>query len=290
MYNIREVQLVQLDILKQVIALCEKHNIKYYAVYGTLLGAVRHKGFIPWDDDIDIAMLRPDFDRFCEIAEKELPKPYFLQTHKTDPEYYLHIARVQNLDTTLVEQAYSHLNIKFGICVDIYPLDGVSNDASVEKQIEKFRFYRRWYGLCMTSWIDARKCWKKYVKLLLGKVINLFCYGYKPVQFFYDKMEELYRTTSYETAREYVADWHTFDININIAVYKKEIFATTRKAMFEDIEIAIPGKAEELLEYMYGDFMRLPPEEKRVAHHGYVAIDTKTAYIEYIKNKGVVQQ
>lgn len=116
-----ELQKCQLGILKEIDRVCKENQIKYCLAFGSCLGAVRHKGFIPWDDDVDVFMPIDDFERFNHCYEK-IKKPYFIQSKLTDKEYGLLITRVRNSDTTLIEKAEINRNINHGVFVDIYPL------------------------------------------------------------------------------------------------------------------------------------------------------------------------
>ena len=121
--NLRQCQLRQLDILKEIDRICQKHQISYWLDGGTLLGAVRHGGFIPWDDDIDIAMWKPDLERFTAVAQTELPETLFLQTPKTDPEVNSPIVKVRDLNSLYVEDSEDfRANYQKGLYVDIFPM------------------------------------------------------------------------------------------------------------------------------------------------------------------------
>jgi len=115
---------VQLDMLFYVDRICKKHNIQYYLDYGTLLGAVRHKGFIPWDDDLDISMMRPDYERFKKIMREEIEEPYFLQTAYEGLPVFS-IAKIRNSNTTCLEKNFWDIDMNHGIFMDIFPLDSV---------------------------------------------------------------------------------------------------------------------------------------------------------------------
>lgn len=113
--DLDKLKLIELDILNETISVCKKLNIRYYVLGGTLLGAVRHKGFIPWDDDIDIGMLRSDYDVFVEKAPQYLSKHLFLQTHKTDPQFFHGFAKIRNSDTIFIETVCKTKKMNHGI-------------------------------------------------------------------------------------------------------------------------------------------------------------------------------
>lgn len=128
--KIKEVWAVELDLLAEFQRVANKYNIKYMANGGTMLGAVRHKGFIPWDDDIDIMLMRDEYDRLCEIAEKEFNYPYFFQTERSDPGSFRCHAQLRNCKTTalLIDEQLGSFNYNQGIFIDIFPLDAVSDN------------------------------------------------------------------------------------------------------------------------------------------------------------------
>ena len=121
--TLRQLQLAELDILLEIDRVCTENNIKYFLDSGTALGAVRHKGFIPWDDDIDICMMRDDYEKFIRLAPEKLSQKYFLQTLKTDPGYNKLHAKVRKNGTVFKEDANLMRNMNHGLFVDIYPFD-----------------------------------------------------------------------------------------------------------------------------------------------------------------------
>lgn len=121
-FDLRALQLCELDLLKEVDRICKKHDIPYFLAFGTALGAVRHKGFIPWDDDVDVLMKYPDYLRFQEVCKTELPPHLFYQDWQTDPAYYLPWAKIRNSRTTSLVPEMADYPINWGVCVDIFPL------------------------------------------------------------------------------------------------------------------------------------------------------------------------
>ncbi len=141
--DIRELQLFKLNVLKDIAEVCERNQIQYYLYGGTLLGAIRHKGFIPWDDDIDIAMLWDDYCRFLKIAQKELGKKYFVQNYKTDKGYYCLWTTIRVNNTTSLLVGVKKLDIHWGICIDVFPLISMmENEKKYKKQLNAFKIAR----------------------------------------------------------------------------------------------------------------------------------------------------
>ena len=122
--NLRELQLVELEILKDFIRVCEELNVQYFLDSGTLLGCIRHKAFIPWDDDIDVSMPREDYEIFIKEGQKLLKDGYFLQNYNTDLEFIANFSKIRNTDTTFIESSIKDLKINHGVYIDIFPLDG----------------------------------------------------------------------------------------------------------------------------------------------------------------------
>src|SRR5690554_5979187 len=126
--QLAKVHKVQLEIANEVKRICEKNNIKYFMIAGTLLGAVRHRGFIPWDDDLDIGMLRNDYKRFIELAAKELNDTYYLETWYTSSGYGMPFAKIRKNDTRYIEKSSKDVKCHPGIFIDIFPFDNVPNN------------------------------------------------------------------------------------------------------------------------------------------------------------------
>ena len=140
-----ELQKTELDLFCCFAEACEKLNLNYFLVCGSALGAARHQGVIPWDDDFDVGMYREDYNKFMELAPAILPEGIFLQNYKTDPAFPYVFAKLRNSNTTFVQTLMSDLNINHGVYIDIFPLDGYPEDAREQKKLatQKARYVRR---------------------------------------------------------------------------------------------------------------------------------------------------
>ena len=267
MNKLSELQQCQFDILLEIDRICSKHNIPYYLAYGTCLGAYRHHGFIPWDDDIDICMMAEDLERLKEYKEEFL-SPYFLQCQETDPEYGPMIARVRDSDTTLIERTEVERDINHGVFVDIYPLfPSYENSKKATRKIICSYIYRLLlYGHAPYNHGGVVK-----------KVANLLLKITPPALKTAIK-RHTYAVMRKETNTGFVSILYGGDERVS---YKKEWLFPTKKMMFEDYSLPVPGQVEKYLEYSYGDYMKLPPPEKQTVHHDYVFVDVHNSYLKY---------
>lgn len=257
----------QLIIAREIKRICDENNIKYFIIAGTLLGAVRHKGFIPWDDDMDIGMLREDYERFIHLAEKKLGEDFFLQTTDTDASYGLNFAKVLLKGTKLVEQSAGNL-AKNGIFVDVFPFDAVPEDSAQEGKHEKSTYFYRRLLLAKKKYnVSGNNAVKKIVYAGLGAIAGLY------------SSKKLCNKLEYEIQKYNGSSDSEKIVNIGGAYgYKKETIMrkwveNTVELPFEDMTLAAPADYKEYLEYFYGDYMTPPPEDKRYNRHGIVELD-----------------
>ena len=257
----------QLIIAREIKRLCDKHNIKYFIIAGTLLGAVRHGGFIPWDDDMDIGMLREDYEKFLKVAKTELGGDFFLQTPETDKNYGLPFAKILLNGTVLVE-ATAGSDAKKGIFVDVFPFDSVpESDDGKENHNKKTYFYKRLLLAKLNYNVCAKNDYVKRAVYFALKVMSAFYSHDKLVK----KLES--EITRYNNSK-------TEDIvNIGGAYgYKKETIKAdwvrdTVEIPFEDMTISAPIDYIKYLETFYGDYMTPPPEDKRYNRHSVTELD-----------------
>ena len=163
-----DLQKVEFDILKAFLEVCERLNLKYYLVCGTALGAVKYQGFIPWDDDVDVALPREDYEIFCKKAGELLPKGFFLQTYKTDKAYPAIFAKIRNSNTTFFEKTIEKLPINHGVYIDVFPLDGYPEDKKTAKRLER---KKQLYKLMLSSVFESDPSFKVKV---LRKIFRIF--------------------------------------------------------------------------------------------------------------------
>ena len=290
--KMKKVWAVQLDLLAEFARVCEKYNLRWWIAWGTLLGAARHKGFIPWDDDVDIWMLRKDYDRLCEIGRKEFLEPYFLQTPENTL-YPLAFSKLRNSMTTIIEgeaEAILHYgkNVKYnqGIFIDIFPLHDIPNDeeafqklhaetASIMQQVTKHYKYSDGY-------YPAKKLYKRPIKSLVKLFMGLS--GVCPhswEKYFRAFMDAINSSENSDSERVAALCWsgNAWAEKINLfqsSVFQRSWFTETVYFPFEMLSLPAPSCYEKLLQLRYGnwrEFVIIPP-------HGHF-YDTEHPYTYY---------
>nr|WP_288810388.1 LicD family protein [uncultured Anaerostipes sp.] len=263
--NIEQIHKATLGIVEKLIEICDKINVNYYVAYGSLIGVVRHKGFIPWDDDFDVVMLRDDYEKFCDycIKNENKLKPFKLLSRKCEKKYPYNIARLNNMNYKAV---YDNVQgYESGIFIDIYPLDGAGSDVDkVLKKVEKKKsnLFR------ITLWsIDDHYTKSTYNKWYRS-IIKYFVRGYSKVRgakHFLDKMEDFKNLYDINNSR-YIAEM-TWDSGLTL--YEKSWFDKYIYMDFENLKVKVPIGYDDFLRCHYGDYMKFPPKEEQVPHHEY---------------------
>lgn len=261
MCDIRPLQMVCLEILKEIDRVCEKHKILYWLEGGSMLGAVRHHGFIPWDDDLDIAMFRDDYNRFLKVAPQELKSDYFLQTEETDPDYPLFFAKVRKNNTFLDEKQLSQFQIHRGIFVDIFPVDRM---PMTDSQIKRHRIY---LWLLFRLYFQTGKRVLPVSSVLSKPEISFFLRNVRLNKIkLRNYINKIYTKYNLRERYRYTSSW-TMSQKMSW-LYKKEWHDSFMEVKFEDMTVKIPGGYHELLTHAYGDYRTPPPKEKQVPGHG----------------------
>jgi LPS biosynthesis protein len=271
-----ELRKVQLGILDYMDDLCNKFGLKYWLDYGTLIGAVRHKGFIPWDDDIDIAMYREDYDKLIEICRTMQHDRYSLSCVETDSECMYPFGKMIDMNTELFE--LGDKGIRTGVYIDIFPYDGAPMDEMKrQKAFKRLNIYGhlRKYQLPMK---DAPLSVKRILVLALRCIIRLL-----PKQYFTKKIVQ--NASFYaEPKSEYVCAL-TDPFSYGNWVVRKDLFKEQTKLEFEGKLYNAPKVYDEWLRIQYGDYMVIPPKEKQIRHD--VKAFFKTVESDVSSSKGI---
>lgn len=274
-----ELQNKELEILKHFIRVCDELNLKYYLVCGSALGAVKYGGFIPWDDDIDVALPRDDYEKFLQEAPSRLPGYLFLQNYRTDPEFPMIITKIRDSRTTMIESDFADLSINHGICIDVFPLDGYPSDNKEVKSFEKRKkyFQRRLFARTM----GKRATFGLNFRTTIIWILYRF-FGYcKDTALLISKYEN--HLASYPVdGSEMVCNHGNWQGSLEYASavqYGEGVFLN-----FEGINVRVPEKYDIYLRQKYGDYTLDPPIDKQVSHHSYKIIDVNKSFTFYVDN------
>ncbi len=270
MGNIELLHQVDLNIIKNVVAVCDRNNLKYYMLGGTMLGAVRHKGFIPWDDDTDFGMPRKDYEKFLKIAPIELPSHLKVVNYRNTPEYMYYITRVLDTRTKVIEERIGNDTRYTNASIDIFPVDGTPNNG-ISRRIYFLRVltHRALMSLCYKDSIDRKRPRSLPERMFLWIMerlpIEKITTPYKEKC----KIDKLLRKQKVEGSK-YIG-------NIMGAYRTREIvpaefYGQGKMYPFEDMELRGMDMYDEYLTYTYGDYMQLPSEDKRKTHFKIVSI------------------
>lgn len=270
--TLKKIQQIETDMLKDFISVCEKLKLNYFLLGGTMLGAVRHQGFIPWDDDIDIGMLRKDYETFLSAAPSLLPSHLFLQTNVSDPAWYANFSKIRHNNTTFIETSSAHLPIHHGVYIDIFPLDDYP-ESKIKQKV--FSFKNRWYTKKIYSAFALNE--EDSAKTAKGSILNIF---YKltglTVEKAVQKREKLFKKEKNSSlVANHCGAWGKKEI------MPKEWYGESCLLSFEGISATVPKDYDKWLTQVYGDYMQLPPKEKRVTHHFTETIDLDSPYTAY---------
>lgn len=257
---------VQLELLSAVDMICNTYHIQYSIGYGTLLGAVRHKGYIPWDDDADILMMREDYEKFKVCCQKYLKAPLFLQDHETDEKYLWGYAKMRNLNTTYIRVGQEHIACKSGVFIDIFPLDGVPGSLPLQIAQDFLCFVLR---KCLWAKVGSRQeqtAFKRAGYTALSIIPKEKIYG------IYDKLVRLSNQKKRERVRCLLftapgKHWGKRKKPFKERYgFKREWIEERRRFEFENLCLWGSRDYQECLTYLYGNYMVSPPREKRLAH------------------------
>ncbi|MBP3645940.1 MAG: LicD family protein [Clostridia bacterium] len=267
-----ELRKKQLELLRYFIDVCEQLNLKWYCVCGTALGAVKYGGYIPWDDDIDVALPRPDYEKFLASASAILPKHIFVQSFRTDPAYTHEFSKLRNSNTTQIELSVKHLNMNHGIYIDVFPLDGHPQKKHEQKLFDLQNKLFTWKQFCYIKKAPQKKLRaRNFVFRLLG-------YHKRTAQTL-SKKEKLYAKYPIEQS-EYWCNYGNWQGKLEYA--HRSQYGNGTKATFEGISVIVPENYDAYLTQKYGNWRKDPPAEKQKSHHVITVYDAERSYVEYL--------
>lgn len=256
--NLKDIQDTELQILKHFISICEKHDLRYYLAGGTLLGAVRHHGFIPWDDDIDVLMPRPDYDKLQKLSKEVNVNNYRLASHELHNLNYP-FCKIYDVSTA-INKAFEDDETEKHLWIDVFPLDGLPESDKETRQIfRKSLMMRKILTTVHSKDGTGKSQLKAMFKPVFKKIFSRFV-GMKKAVSNIDRFARSYSFDDHEYVGGIVWGYGPQE------KMKKSEYIPVIKVPFEDIEANAPGCYEKYLTALYGDYMKLPPKEKRITH------------------------
>lgn len=261
-----------LESLKWFDAFCKEHNLRYYAIGGTMLGAMRHQGFIPWDDDIDLGMPRGDYEMLKEFAKTEKGRFRF-ETYDSDAkDFYYPFNKLYDTSTTLVE--HKRQDVVRGVYIDIFPLDGIGSTKT--EGLSNYKKFKKLSVLleAMVDGVREGRSWYKNAAVIACGLIPSCILSHRDLRI---KLNDICSKFDYDQC--------AYGGNFFGAYWEKEIvdlslFGKPQYYQFENMMIAGPEKADEYLTQIYRDWRKLPPKEKQVSHHDFVKLDLEKGYLD----------
>lgn len=269
-----ELQKAQNEMLKVVIKICDELDLKYYLVCGSALGAAKYGGFIPWDDDLDIGLMRKDYEIFINEACAKLPEPLFLQNYHTENSCTNIFSKLRNSKTTFIERSVSHLDINHGVYIDIFPLDGYPQNKKNAEILEK---KKKLYNLHLACAYRAGGFSKAQILFAIERAFGL----HKHIKTTIRNFEKMIVKYSIENS-QLICNHGNWQGKLEYA--PKEQYGDGIMMKFEGIDVRIPEKYDEYLTQKYGDWRADLPEEEKVGHHYAEVIDLTRPYTDYVEH------
>ena len=268
----RRLQLVELEAIKEVDRVCRQNDIRYVIFCGTQLGAVRHKGYIPWDDDADIAMLREDYEKFKTVCNQLNPDIAFFQDHSTDPEYRWGYAKIRRTGTSYIRLGQEHMKHKDGISIDIFPLDSAEKDGLINK-IRNKRILLKSILIrnhCITT--DNRG----FIKAIIKK-----CAKYFNLSKLHNSLEQLMISNKGKKTK-YIANY--LGAYAEKEIILRKVIGQPKLYDFEGNRFFGVEDYDSYLKSLYGNYMEFPPMDKRTFKHNFFYLDFLHPYREFVNS------
>lgn len=262
--TLKKLQNTELSILEAIADLCEKHGITFFLDYGTLLGAIRHNGIIPWDDDVDISMPYPDYVRFLEIAQTELGEKYYVQNHETEDHFFRPYTKICMNGTTVLPHGWEDWDIHHGAWVDVFPMFYSDSEKDCKKKSRIYKLCtflqeKNYYRSCMKHSKRTLRTSAVYLLLLLVSII--------PIRARKKLHSRLFRYICSEKDGRYLCRCALIVRRFDKASY----MGPPCYHAFEHLSLRVPSDYDTILRTEYGDYMQFPPEDKR-GNHGEIFV------------------
>lgn len=270
--EMKRIWAVLLDMYLAFAETCDKYGLKHFVVGGTLLGTIRHNGFIPWDDDLDIGMLREDYEEFLKIASKELKYPLFLQTPFTDKDYYISFAKIRNSTTTGLSKILCHRRFNQGLFIDILPYDYVDLDKVEEDRISIFNCAKK-CGVYMREGSKYLNDSQKQDRIKYHTIDPLSDWK---------KIQEIASNPNYKQSG-FIGCTIFTGTPLEKCVFPALAFEKTVKHRFEKTEVFIPIGWESILKVQFGNYNVFPPVKERGVRHSGFIFDSDNPYTNYLE-------
>lgn len=272
--KLKKIWAIELDLLNEFDKVCRKHNISYSVWAGTLLGAVRHQGFIPWDDDFDVCLTRENYNKLLTYAD-EFKHPYFLQHALNDRKFFFGYARLRNSETTGIIAWNKSPDYNNGIYIDVYVLDGVpKSDLLLKFKIWSMQFVNRFIDLYNRDNLP---------KSAFKKILFKPCKYLIRMLFSYEKLKKIYDSiiSFFNDGNVFGLVTHGYKIALQYNAHKED-FNDMERVKYEYIDIPVPKNRNAILTHIYGDYMQFPPAEERGKwHENIIIFDPDISYKEY---------
>lgn len=272
-FDIRALQLKEMELILELDRICKKYDIRYYMSWGSALGAVRHKGFIPWDDDIDVSMFWDDYIKFEEVCKVELNNKFFYQNDKNDEQFWLPWNKIRINNTTSMCPELKNIKCHWGVCMDIFPIIAIPDSRMSQKKQELntkiYKFLCNKYFLINSVDTSIKNKIKKSVyKIMPNRIISFL------------KKITLKNITKYNQ-EDYQMCGEILSMPYKEAMIENNIFGEPIYVEFEKKLLPIPKEYDKYLSQCYGDYMKLPPDNQRTGH-GNIIVDLERSFERYM--------
>lgn len=262
----KELKIIQLELLDELKDYCDRNGLTYYLTYGTLIGAARHKGYIPWDDDIDVMMPRKDYESLIGgFNAGTKSNNVRVVSHEIDTEYYLAFAKLINTTTVMQEEVNS--NYRIGVYIDIFPLDNLADDYEKAKNRMRKAFRYNEIMLFKNLAINENRAWYKNVLIGIGRSIGILWSRDKLIK----QLNDFGVRKPDGSYTKYVGVVTGISAGDESRVFKSEWFKEAVEMDFEGKKYSAPAGYDEFLRKIYGDYMKMPPADEQIPHHSFKA-------------------